>query len=110
MEFPGGLMVRILHFHCWGPGSTPRQGTEIPQAANRKGEEEKTSRLSEGKGLRKALLPITIKAAGMPRKETLEHYPVPSPLVPISALRHLGLSLPSHEMGWLGLLLVTPSE
>ena len=70
MEFPGGLMVRILHFHCWGPGSIPRQGTEIPQAAKRRVEEEKTSRLSEGKGLRKALLPITIKAAGMPRKET----------------------------------------
>ena len=25
-------MVRILGFHCHGPGSTPSQGTEIPQA------------------------------------------------------------------------------
>ena len=26
-------MVRTLHFHCWGPGSIPGQGTKIPQAA-----------------------------------------------------------------------------
>ena len=31
-EFPGGLVVRIQHFHCYGPGSIPGQGTEIPQA------------------------------------------------------------------------------
>ena len=31
-EFPGGLVVRIWHFHCYGPGSIPGQGTEIPQA------------------------------------------------------------------------------
>ena len=29
-EFPGGLVVRILGFHCHGPGSIPGQGTEIP--------------------------------------------------------------------------------
>ena len=29
--FPGGLVVRIQHFH--GPGSIPGRGTEIPQAA-----------------------------------------------------------------------------
>ena len=31
-EFPGGLMVRILGFHCHGPGSIPGWETEIPQA------------------------------------------------------------------------------
>ena len=34
-EFPGGLVVRILGFHCWGPGSTFSRGTEIPQAVQR---------------------------------------------------------------------------
>ena len=33
LEFPGGLAVRIQHFHCYGPGSIPGQGTEIPQDA-----------------------------------------------------------------------------
>ena len=28
-EFPGGLMVRILSFHCCGLSSTPSWGTEI---------------------------------------------------------------------------------
>ena len=32
LEFLGGLAVRILSFHCRGPGSIPSQGTEIPQA------------------------------------------------------------------------------
>ena len=32
-EFPGGLVVRIWHFHCRGWGSIPGRGTEIPQAA-----------------------------------------------------------------------------
>ena len=31
-EFPGGLVVRILGFHCCGLGSIPGRGTEIPQA------------------------------------------------------------------------------
>ena len=31
-EFPGGLVVMILGFHCHGLGSVPRWGTEIPQA------------------------------------------------------------------------------
>ena len=31
LEFPGGLQVRILGFHCHSPGSIPGQGTEIPQ-------------------------------------------------------------------------------
>ena len=31
-EFPGGLVVRILGFHCRGLGSVPGWGTEIPQA------------------------------------------------------------------------------
>ena len=30
---PGGLVVRILGFHCRGKGSIPGQGTEIPQTA-----------------------------------------------------------------------------
>ena len=89
-------MVRILCFHCWGPGSIPHQRTGIPHVAKRRDEDEKKPRLSEGKALRKTILRITSKAAGMPRKETLEYYPVLSPLVPISALRHLDLSLPSH--------------
>ena len=28
-EFPGGLVVRIWHFHRYGPGSIPGLGTEI---------------------------------------------------------------------------------
>ena len=31
-EIPGGLVVRILGFHCHGPGSISGRGTEIPQA------------------------------------------------------------------------------
>ena len=31
-EFPGGLLVRILGFHCFDWGSIPDQGTEILQA------------------------------------------------------------------------------
>ena len=31
-EFPGGLVVRILGFHCCDPGSGPGRGTEVPQA------------------------------------------------------------------------------
>ena len=32
-EFPGGLVVKILGFHCRGPSSIPGRGTEILQAA-----------------------------------------------------------------------------
>ena len=32
-EFPGGLVVRILGFHCCGLGSIPGWVTEIPQAS-----------------------------------------------------------------------------
>ena len=28
-EFPGSLVVRIWHFHCWDQGSVPGLGTEI---------------------------------------------------------------------------------
>ena len=31
-EFPGSPVVRTRHFHCWGPGSRPVQGTKILQA------------------------------------------------------------------------------
>ena len=31
-DFPGGLVVRILGFHCYGPVSVPGQGTELLQA------------------------------------------------------------------------------
>lgn len=31
--FPGGLMVKIPGFHCYGLGSIHGQGTEIPQTA-----------------------------------------------------------------------------
>ena len=31
-EFPGGLVVKILGFHCHGPGTMPGQETEILQA------------------------------------------------------------------------------
>ena len=34
-EFPGGLVVRILGFHCHGLGSIPSQRTEILQAMRR---------------------------------------------------------------------------
>ena len=29
-EFPGGLVIRTLGFHCRGRGSIPGLGTEIP--------------------------------------------------------------------------------
>ena len=29
-EFPGGLVVRTQHFHCYGPGSIPGLGIETP--------------------------------------------------------------------------------
>ena len=32
-EFPGGPVVRTREFHCWEPGLTPDQGTNIPQAS-----------------------------------------------------------------------------
>ena len=32
MELPGGLVVRIKHFHCCGLESIPGWGTEIMQA------------------------------------------------------------------------------
>ena len=32
-EFPGGLVVRTLRFHCRGQGSVPGRGTKILQAA-----------------------------------------------------------------------------
>ena len=35
-EFPGGPVVRTLHFQCWGSGSIPGQGTKIPQATLQK--------------------------------------------------------------------------
>ena len=39
--FPGGLVFRILGFHCRGLGSVPVQGTEILQAVqHRKGRKE----------------------------------------------------------------------
>ena len=31
-EFPGGLVVRILRFHCHGQGSVPDLETEVSQA------------------------------------------------------------------------------
>ena len=40
MKFPGGLMVRVLGFHCNGPDSVPGGGTEIVQAKKRKEDKE----------------------------------------------------------------------
>ena len=35
-DFPGGLVVKTLCFHCrGGTGSIPGRGTKIPQAARR---------------------------------------------------------------------------
>ena len=31
-ESPGGLVVRVLGFHCRGPGSIPGLGSEMLQA------------------------------------------------------------------------------
>ena len=31
-QFPGCIVVRILDFHCNGPGWLSGEGTEIPQA------------------------------------------------------------------------------
>ena len=30
-EFPGGPVVRILHFHCWGQGLSPGRGNKDPK-------------------------------------------------------------------------------
>ena len=35
-EFPGGPVIRTLHFHCQGLCSIPGQGTKIPQATQPK--------------------------------------------------------------------------
>ena len=37
-------MVRILSFHCRGPGSIPGRGTEIPQAKQRGQKKKKKSK------------------------------------------------------------------
>ena len=29
-DFPGGLVVKILHFHCWGHEFHPLSGNEDP--------------------------------------------------------------------------------
>ena len=36
MAFPGGLVVRILDFHCHDSGSMPGWGTNLLQAKKRK--------------------------------------------------------------------------
>ena len=41
-EFPGGLVVRILGFHCRGLGSVPGRGTEILQAIQQGRKKEKS--------------------------------------------------------------------
>ena len=43
---PGGLVVRIPHFHCHDLGSTPGWGTEVPQAAGAAEREKKERRKS----------------------------------------------------------------
>ena len=40
-EFPGGSVVRTPRSHCWGPGSIPRGGMYIPQAAQHSQEKKK---------------------------------------------------------------------
>ena len=40
-EFPGGLVVRIWHFHSRGPGLIPGWGTKILQAAQSKRKKKK---------------------------------------------------------------------
>ena len=32
-DFPGGTVVRTLHFYCWGTGLIPDCGTKIPHDA-----------------------------------------------------------------------------
>ena len=43
-EFPGGPVVRTLHFHCCGPGLIPGWGTKIPQATQH-GQKKKKEKL-----------------------------------------------------------------
>ena len=50
-------MVRILSFHCWGPGSIPGQGTEIPQAMQRSQKKKKNYRDFSGGPVVKNLPP-----------------------------------------------------
>ena len=46
-EFPGGLAVRILGFHCRGLGSIPGRGTEILQAVRPSQKKKKKSFLGK---------------------------------------------------------------
>ena len=41
-------MVRILGFHCCGPGSIPHQGTEILQAVHRGKKKKGTEKYDNG--------------------------------------------------------------
>lgn len=46
-EFPGGLEVRIQHFHSHGPGSFPGLAAELPhQAATCHGQKKKTHNIT----------------------------------------------------------------
>ena len=47
-EFPGGSVVRTPRSHCWGPGSIPRGGMYIPQAAQHS-QEKKNKRKKKDK-------------------------------------------------------------
>ena len=52
-------MVRILHFHCGGPGSVPSWGIKVPQATHSSQKKKKKERKKVHKlGIRKF---ITIK-------------------------------------------------
>ena len=46
-EFPGGLVVRIQHCHCCGPGSIPGQGTPTSHVAQPKKKKKQKSTIQE---------------------------------------------------------------
>ena len=49
-EIPGGLVVRIPHFHCHGPGSVPGQGTEMRGQKKKEKKETNQGRNKVAKG------------------------------------------------------------
>ena len=71
---PGGLIIRILGFHCHGPGSVPGEETEILQALKHSKKQSKT-----------------VWALG-------PDYPSPSPVHSFPALMSLDLSFPICKM------------
>ena len=61
-EFPGCLVVRILGFHCRGPGLISGQGTEKLQAV-------RCGQNLKREGKKKRLAPTKIKLKGLRKQD-----------------------------------------